>query len=62
MNATQLKAIREMWESANQVSQVFTAKEIQFESGKWINSDLFYHADGRKFVWVESKQVYCSYN
>jgi hypothetical protein len=62
MNATQLKAISQVWTTATTKQESFTAKNMMLEPGKCgKSSDLFYHADGRKFAWVEAKQEYVRY-
>ena len=53
MNTTQINAMRNFWESANAVSEEYTAVnfELQVPHSLGRTGDIAYATDGRKFVW-----------
>jgi ribosomal protein S8E len=61
MTMTQIQAMRQMWNSTQIQGSEFSARDMNLEPGQWINQDLFYHADGRKFAWIEFKQLYVEF-
>lgn len=63
MTTASMTAIRTMWESVNSNPETYSFRDMYLQAGKPNpnNCHLYYCADGRKFAFIQEKDMFVRY-